>query len=224
MLFRKDSAAGLKKAQTALAAVERKINELEAARQLALAESDDVAAVHAVDLELIGQRQIAQTLADRIRILRAAIREQERDRLEAQRQAALVEVQKRLDAQVELAKEVEAAVRQLGDKWNELLRWRTAILSAWPEGLARPLASDFENVGPLRRELGTALYAAGNPAWDRLCAIPPPVAPLAVEGLSPKGISGYVAAAGAGFLARIRAQRIDSGVDDENTTEAADAA
>jgi hypothetical protein len=220
-MFRRDAAAGLRKAEASLATTVAKIDELEQQRRTALLESDEVAAVHAIDLQIAGQRAAAATHADRVQVLKAALKEQQAEQLEQQRQAALTEVQKRLDGQVELAREVEAAVKQLGDRWEKLLQWRQAILGAWPDGLPRPLASDFENVGPLRRELGHALHAAGRPAWDRQCSIPPPVPVPGVQGLEAKGLAGAVAAAGAAFIARIRSQRIDSGVDDENTTEAA---
>jgi hypothetical protein len=200
MLFRTNPAAGLAKAQTALAATEARIVELEQERQTVLAEADTVEPVHALDLQISGLRAAAQTHADRIAVLRAAAREQQAEQLEAQRQAALAEVQKRLDAQVELAREVEHAVKQLGQKWNQLLQWRTAILSAWPESLPRPTATDFYDVGPLRRELGNALFGESNAAWNRIPSIPGPIAPIGVEGLSPKGIAGYVAAAGAALL------------------------
>ena len=57
--------------------------------------------------------------------LKAAVRAQQAEETERQRQAALVEIERRLAGQVELAQEVEQAVRHLGDRWDELLRWRT---------------------------------------------------------------------------------------------------
>jgi hypothetical protein len=214
--FRRDAAAGLATAQGKLAAAEAKLAELANERALALAESDDVDIVRTIDGRMIAAQADIMVLKDRISTLQQAIRAQQAEETERQRQAALVEVQKRLDAQVELAKEVEAGVRHLGEKWNELLRWRSSILNSWPEGLPRPLAGDFEDVRHLRRELATMLYGAGRPSWDRQCSIPAPVSPIGVEGLSPKGIAGYVTAAGQGFLARIKAQRIDNPTDDES--------
>jgi hypothetical protein len=195
-LFRSDPAAGLAKAQAALTAAQGRIVELEIDRLTALRESDAIEPVAEIDRQIADLRKAAATHTDRVAVLKAALREQQAEETERQRQAAIAEIEKRLTGQVELAREVEAAVKHLGQKWNQLLQWRTSILSAWPDGLPRPLATDFVDVGPLRRELGTSLYAAGRPAWDRLCSIPPPVAPYAVEGLSPKGIAGYVAAAG----------------------------
>lgn len=215
MLFRTNPQAGLKKAEAALVAAEAKLAELADARAVALRESDDVAAVQQVDKAIDEMRAVADVHRDRIAELKRVVREQQAEETERQRQAALAEVQKRLDAQVELAKEVEAAVRQLGAKWNQLLGWRQAIIAGWPEGLPRPSASDFVDVGPLRRELGNALFAASNPRWDKIPSIPPPLAPLAVEGLSPRGIAGYVAAAGSSFLSRIRSQRIEDHNDND---------
>jgi hypothetical protein len=215
-IFRKDAAAGLAKAQAALTAAEGRISELEIDRLTALRESDAIEPVAEIDRQIADLRKAAATYTDRVAVLKAALREQQAEETERRRQAAIAEIEKRLAGQVELAREVEAAVRHLGQKWNKLLQWRSAILSGWPDNLARPVASDFENVGPLRRELGNALFSASNPSWDRIPSIPGPVAPYAVEGLSPKGISGYVAAAGAGFLARIKSQRIETPGDDSD--------
>jgi hypothetical protein len=219
-LFRSDSQAGLRKAEAALVATEAKLADLAAARTVALRESDDVVVVQRLDTEISEASAAATVHRDRIVALKAALRQLQAEETERQRQAALAEVQRRLDQQVQLAKGVEDAVRLLGGRWNELLRWRQAIIAGWPDNLPRPLASDFENVGPLRRELGHALHAAGKPAWDRLCSIPPPVPAMAVEGLGPKGIAGFVAAAGAGFIARIKSQRIETPSDDSDEAAA----
>jgi hypothetical protein len=206
--FRRDAAAGLAIAQAKLAAVEAKIAELEQERQTALAESDDLASVHTLDKAITEQRQAAVTYADRVRLLKAAMRQQQAEQFEQQRQAALAVVAKRLEQQVELAKQVEQAVRDLGDRWSELLNWQQSITGGWPAELPLPKPSDFEDVRQLRRELATALYGAGRPAWDRLCNIPAPVSPIGVQGLESKGISGYVAAAGAGFIERIKSEKL----------------
>jgi hypothetical protein len=213
--FRKDAAAGLAKAQAALTAANGRIAELEIDRLTALQESDAIEPIHALDLQIAGQRAAAATHADRVQVLRAALKEQRAEQMEAQRQAAIAEIEKRLAGQIELAKEVEAAVKQLGSSWEKLLHWRQAILGGWPAELPRPLASDFEDVRIIRRELANALHAAGKPAWDRQCSVPAPAGPVGVEGLSPKGLANAVAAAGAAFIARVKNTRIQSTDDSE---------
>jgi hypothetical protein len=214
-LFRTDPAAGLARAQAALTAAEGRVAELELDRLTALRESDAIEPVAALDRQIAEQRQAAATHAARVQVLKAAVREQQAEETERQRQAALIEVQKRLDAQVELAKEVEAAVRHLGDRWEKLLQWRQAILSGWPEGLPRPLSTDFEDVRIIRRELAVALYAAGKPSWARQCSIPNPASPIGVTGLESRGLANAVAAAGAAFISRIKTQRIDNSNDED---------
>jgi hypothetical protein len=215
MLFRSNPQAGLKKAEAALAAAQAKIDELQAARHLALLEADTVESVATIDSQIAAQRAAAAVYRDRIAALKAAVRAQQAEETERQRQAALVEVEKRIAKEVEKARQVEKLVKELGEAWGDLLNWRTSILSAWPAELSRPLASDFEDQRQLIRELATALFAAGAPRWNKPCSIPSPVSPIGVEGLSPKGIAGYVAAAGQGFLSRIKAQRIDNPTDDD---------
>ena len=73
--FRRDAAAGLATAQGKLAAAEAKIAELESDRRLALAESDAIEPVAAIDKAIAEQRQAAATYADRVQVLKAAVRE-----------------------------------------------------------------------------------------------------------------------------------------------------
>lgn len=215
MLFRSNPTAGLKKAEQALAISETKIEELQAARHLALLEADTVESVAGFDSQIAKERAAADVHRDRIAALKAAVRAAQAEQMEAQRRAALTEVQKRLDQQVELAKEVEAVVKQLGEKWAALLQWRTSILGGWPDSLPRPPADAFVDVRAIQRELATTLYSAGRPSWDRQCSIPAPAAPIGVQGLEPKGLANAIAAAGAGFLARIKSTRIQTNDDEE---------
>jgi hypothetical protein len=165
-LFRKDASAGLRKAQDALAAAEAKIVALEDARRLALAESDTTEPVLAADRALAEARVEASIYRDRIATLEATVAEEQAAEQAKQYAAAIAVIEKRLTDQVALAGEVEQAVRTLGDRWNKLINWRQSIISGWPEGLPLPRSTDFQNLRDLRRELGVALWSAGNPAWN----------------------------------------------------------
>jgi hypothetical protein len=147
-LFRANPQAGLAKAQAALAATDAKIAELEADRRTALAESDAIEPVHALDMEIAKQRAAAATYADRVQLLKPAVAEQREDERRKQYQAALLEIEKRLAKQVELAGKVEQAARDLGKLWNGLLGWRSAIISGWPASLPLPPADSICRSGP----------------------------------------------------------------------------
>lgn len=202
--FRKDAAAGLRKAQDALAAAEAKIVALEDARRLALAESDTTEPVLAADRALGEARVEAAIHRDRITALRSTVAEEQAAEQAKQYDAACTVIEKRLAQQVELAGEVEAAVKHLGDTWNRLLNWRQAIISGWPEGLPLPRSTDFQDLKDLRRELAVLLFSAGKPSWNRPPSIPAPAGPIGVQGLEPRGLAKYVEGAGRAFIARLR--------------------
>jgi hypothetical protein len=94
MLFRNNPQAGLKKAQAALSAGNTKIVELEAARTVALAETDELKSVHDIDTAIADQRKAAATLTDRIQVLAHAAREQQAAEHRKQYAAALAVVRK----------------------------------------------------------------------------------------------------------------------------------
>jgi hypothetical protein len=67
-----------------------------------------------------------------------------------------------------------------------------------------PHASDFEDIGELRRALAVMLHSAGRPSWDRQSSIPNPQPVPGVVGLEARALSDVVAGAGAAFVARLR--------------------
>jgi hypothetical protein len=200
--FRKDASAGLAKAEGALAAI--KITALEADRILALREADTVAPVVAADTALAAARVELEIHKDRVALLRATVAEERAAEQAKQYAAAIAVIEKRLVDQVKLAREVEEAVRTLGERWNKLISWRQSIIAAWPENLPLPRSTDFQDLRDLRRELGVALWSAGKPAWNRPTSIPTPVGPVGVLGLEPAGLARYVEGAGKAFIGRLR--------------------
>jgi hypothetical protein len=118
--FRRDAASGLAKAQAALAAAEQRITELEVDRRAALAESDAIEPVAALDRQIAEQRAAAIVFADRVEVLKAAVAEQREDEYRHQYAEALGKIEKRLTEEVEKAKRIEQLVRDLGKEWNEM--------------------------------------------------------------------------------------------------------
>jgi hypothetical protein len=217
--FRQDPASGLKKAQAALAAAEARIVELESDRLTALAESDDVSIVHSVDLRLVGERQTAATLVDRIAVLRAAVRAQHIEAANKLHQAGLAIISERLEKRVGLARELDGILRQFEDIWRQLID-RSPVITNWPPGLPLPRAEDLLDIKPLRDELSWRLYACGRPSWNRVCSVPQPKPAVGVAGLEPKGLVGATEAMGLGLLARLRMQGPISTNEDEEATAA----
>jgi hypothetical protein len=202
--FRKDAVAGQQKATEALNATEARIVQLEEDRRLALQETDATAPVVAADRAIAEARVEASIHRDRIAALRTAVAEQQAADRQKEYDKAVGMIERRLGDQVMLAREVESAVANLGERWNKLLSWRQAIISQWPEGLPLPRATDFQDLRDLRRELGVLLWSAGKPAWNRPTSIPTPIGPVGVLGLEPAGLAKYVEGAGKAFVARLR--------------------
>jgi hypothetical protein len=215
--FQSDAAGRLKKVEAALSAGQQKIAALQAARTVALQESDpdDIGAIQKIDLDINNAQAAVRVHQDRAVELRRLARARRDEEAEKAYRIAIVEIEKRLAVRTELAAEVEAAVKRLGDAWDKLLSSRSAILGAWPEVLVLPHASDFYDVKEIRQQLAHLIYAAGKPAWNRGCALPPPLPPVGVTGLEPVGVVGAVAAENAAFIARLRPQRIDHSPDEE---------
>ena len=212
--LKRDPAIVLATARAKRAELATKLVELTAARAAALLDTDDVDVVRGIDNQIDQATRDAGVLDDRTAALELIVRERATEERERLRQAALVEVQKRLDAQVKLAVEVEDAVKLLGERWGKLLQWRSAILRGWPEGLPLPPAGAFVDQRGLIRELAVGLHEAGRPRWDKPTSIPNSAPSIPVAGLEPRGLSAFVREAGAAFIARMRSTRVQPTGDD----------
>jgi hypothetical protein len=154
-------------------------------------------------------------LVDRIAALTAAARREERDRLEQVRQKAIAEVVRKGDEVIETAKQFEHYQRLAAAELEKLYKWRATILRDWSPELPRPSQADFQDLRTLRREVSMFLFGLGRPAWDRESFFPPPLRPVAVQGLEASGVVGYVTAAIGGFVVRLRSAPIRAADDDE---------
>jgi hypothetical protein len=203
--LKRDPKAALAKAQLELTQAEGKLSELAMQRGQALVDSDDVAAVAAIDQQLADQHRVISILSDRCAALARQVWQQDHERCEAERTAALAELEKSFAKRHRLALELEAAVKVLGDTWDALLNSREQALAAWPDQFfARP-SFDTLQKNTMAKEFAWALYAAGRPTAVTGCKIPTPTnAGLGVAGLSPQGIAGSVAIEHAAIIEVLR--------------------
>ena len=144
--------------------------------------------MHEADKAITEQRQAAATHADRVAVLKAALKQQRAAEAERLRRAAIAVVEQRGAEEVELARQVERDMRAYAASWNKLIGWRARMIRDWPRGLALPPADAFADLRDLMREGGMLLYGLGNPTAFRQSSLPSAVAPVAVRGLEPLGL------------------------------------
>ena len=92
--LKRDPKAALAKAQLELTQAEGKLSELAMQRGLALVDSDDVAAVAAIDQQLADQHRTITILTDRCQALANQVWKLDHERREAERTAAIAELEK----------------------------------------------------------------------------------------------------------------------------------
>ena len=205
MTLKRDPKAALAKAQLELTQAEGKLSELTMQRGQALVDSDDVAAVAAIDQQLADQHRTITILTDRCNALANQVWQLDHERREAERTAAIAELEKGFAKRHKLALEREAAVKVLGDTWDALLNSREDALKAWPDQFfARP-SFDTLQKNTMAKEFAWALYAAGRPTAMTGCKIPTPTnAGLGISGISPQGIAGSCAIEHAAIIEVLR--------------------
>jgi hypothetical protein len=161
------------------------------------------AEVEKIDEAIAGEERAIARCGDRIEALRGELGRLATERAEREKAAALAEVAKRLASREQKAVRLEKAVAELGEALADLLGSRAEVLANWPRVLPLPKWTDLRGVA-IQRELAFALYGAGRPAWDRGCAIPAPIKPVAVAGRGPMGIAASVAVASRVLMLELR--------------------
>jgi hypothetical protein len=112
-LFTRSTTDSLAATRQSLAGAEAKIAELEAARGAKLLEAETIADVQRLDSELTTQRHAANIYRDRISGLVARQRQEERERLEAEKAARIADMTKRLANWQNAAQRVDEATAAL---------------------------------------------------------------------------------------------------------------
>jgi hypothetical protein len=187
-------------------------------RQAALVETDELEAVAAIDVSINEQHTAIGILSDRCAALVRQVRALDCAQLEAERTAAIAELEKGFAKRHKLALEVEEAVKVLGDAWAALLDSREPALAHWPEIFPRPPAEVLRS-RQMERELSWALFAAGRPSMG-VCRLPAPSnTGLGVAGVSPKSLAGCVDEEHAAILETLRNRPLP--VVDQSEEEAA---
>jgi hypothetical protein len=212
----RDPRAALQKARADLVTAEAKLSELAMARGKALVETDELEAVAAIDASINEQHKAISILTDRSAALARQVAQQKYAQRERDRDAAIDALQKDFARRHKLAQEVEEAVARFGSLWDELLNSREIALKNWPDQLFdRPSAGTFRSAA-LARELQWLLYSAGKPAGLRPCSIPAPSnAGLGIQGISPLGLSGAVAAEQEALIELLRSKPLPTEIDEE---------
>jgi hypothetical protein len=119
-LFSRSTTDSLAAARQSLDGTEAKIAELEATRGAKLLEADTIADVQRIDQELTTQRQAASIYRDRIAGLVARQRQEQRDRLEAEKADKIAEAEKLITRRDSAALKLEAALTKVREAYAEL--------------------------------------------------------------------------------------------------------
>ena len=128
-LFTRSTADNLAAARQSLAGAETKIGELEAVRTAKLPEAD-LAEVQRIDQDLVTQRHAASIYRDRIGSLIDRLRQEERERLEAEKADKIADMAKRVARRDAAAQQLETALAGVRKAYIELAAADEAIFPA----------------------------------------------------------------------------------------------
>jgi hypothetical protein len=120
-------------AQAALEEANRKLAELNEQRNAALLKDDDQEAIR-LGSEIDALQQAAKAHEDKVRLLREAVAEEERERRVRERKGLIKRIQDKLDRRLALARRYEVLEQERGRLWAELHEVAAGITAAWPGG------------------------------------------------------------------------------------------
>jgi hypothetical protein len=197
----------LQSATAALAQTEQRVLELqeERARKLADEDGDYLAEVDALDRLLETQQRAIHTHQDRIEALQAEIRRQAQ--LKADRELAdrVASTEKALAERDAIAVKLEAAIRDFGGLYFEMIDKNLEISRQW--GMSNnALRAGLLGEALLAREVSHALFAVGRPRGGVSRLPAPGTVGLGVTGDdSTGGLADRIAAASGALLEMVKA-------------------
>jgi hypothetical protein len=161
-----------------------------------------------LDLAIADQFRVLAVHKDRVTALKAQARREQIDQLTKARDEQIAAMETKFSASQAKAQELESTVEKLGNLLFELLERREQAFLAWPEMLPRP-SYELLHKSTLFREVAWALYSAGRPSSMTPCRIPAPSNEgLGVQGISPKGIAGAIAAEQSAIIELAKAEPV----------------
>ena len=136
--LRRNTTAVLQSARAGLAELATAIAELARRREVALADADDIEAVHVIDREAHDQGLRLRALQDKIALLEHKLADEGREEDRKRYDAAVARIATVLPRRQKAAEQFEAALVNLAACAKEFCVSTTAIMEAWPPDTSWP--------------------------------------------------------------------------------------
>jgi hypothetical protein len=132
MARKPDPAAALQVAQITLQEIQARIAEVTSQRDAALLAGEPATAIRKFYNELVEQRHIEQTEADRIRLLEAEVERQRIERQAREKASLIGRVEAKFKARSDAAAELEQAIKTADRAFRKIVDLSVECDAAWP--------------------------------------------------------------------------------------------
>jgi hypothetical protein len=190
-LFKRDTAEERRKTLDAAATAAATLAQLRAERQATLLDAD-LEVIERHDATVAAQERRIATLQEKLRLLTDEQRRERQEQREADREAAIKVIEKKLAGREALASKLEAAIEDMEKYYFQLTGFQSPLLSDWPFPAPRPGFGRI-NLAGINREVSFALYSSSRPIEGRPRMPSGSSLDLGVAGIKPEGITGLVA-------------------------------
>ena len=226
--LRRDPRAAMARARQDLNAAEAELSKLAMQRGKALIGTDEIDVdagtsiltdkwldvVAGIDASIDQQHKAIAALTDRCAALAQQVWQQDYERREAERTAAIAKLEVAFQKRVAIAADLEKAVQHMGDLWLQLLDSREPCLASWPDELFPRPPAEVLRSRQMERELSYLLFACSGTVFG-VSRLPAPINPPGVQGLSPEGLIGVVNKECNSILENLRNAPLPTEIDEE---------
>jgi hypothetical protein len=189
--FKRDTADERRKTLDAAATAAATLAQLRAERQAVLLDAD-LETIEKHDAAVVAQERRIATLQEKLRLLTDEQRRERHEQREADREAAIKVIEKKLTLGREaLASKLEAAIKDVGKYYFQLTGFPSPLLSDWPFPMPRGYRQI--DINGINREVSLALYSASRPIEGKPRMPSASSLDTGVAGVTSETISGVVA-------------------------------